>query len=154
MTNRKEKCVFCEIVEGNEFCWKIWENEEFIAFLTPFPNTKGFTVLASKKHLPSDIFDLTTSDFHNLFDAAKKVATLLNESLGTKRTAMIAEGMGINHAHLKLIPLHGISEGSWKAINSNKSEVFESYPGYISSHDGPRVDKRTLDELAEIINNR
>ena len=36
--------IFDDIVSGNMKSWKIWEDEKFLAFLTPFPNTPGFTV--------------------------------------------------------------------------------------------------------------
>ena len=42
--------------------------------------------------------------------AAKKVAKILERGLSVKRVAMVMEGMGINHAHIKLYPLHGLKE--------------------------------------------
>ena len=40
----------------------------------------------------------------------KKVAKLLEEKLNVKRVAVIMEGMGINHVHIKLYPIHGVKE--------------------------------------------
>ena len=33
--------IFDDIVSGKMKSWKIWEDEKFLAFLTPFPNTPG-----------------------------------------------------------------------------------------------------------------
>ncbi|EKE18545.1 MAG: hypothetical protein ACD_9C00301G0007, partial [uncultured bacterium] len=52
------KCVFCEIVSGNMPCHKVWEDENFLAFLSIFPNTEGVTVIIPKKHYSSYVFDL------------------------------------------------------------------------------------------------
>ena len=30
--------IFDDIVSGNMKSWKVWEDEKFLAFLTPFPN--------------------------------------------------------------------------------------------------------------------
>jgi hypothetical protein len=35
---------------------------------------------------------------------------LLDKKLGTMRTALVIEGMEINHVHIKLYPLHGLNE--------------------------------------------
>ncbi|MBW2971045.1 HIT domain-containing protein, partial [Candidatus Woesearchaeota archaeon] len=52
------ECIFCKIVKGEIPCHNIWEDEKHIAFLSIFPNTPGFTVVATKKHYPSYAFDL------------------------------------------------------------------------------------------------
>jgi len=148
----QSECVFCRIVNGQEYGWTIWEDECHIAFLTPFPNTKGFTVVSTKAHLCSDVFLLSESEYLGLMKAAKVVADLLNRGLGTKRAALIAEGMGINHAHVKLIPLFGISN-NWEPNNSIKREVYSTYPGFISSHDGPRASNEDLDKTVMQIKN-
>ena len=147
----RPECLFCAIVADKEPSWTIWEDADHVAFLTPFPNTPGFTVVATKQHGPSDIFALRSPELHALLDAAKEVATLLNAALGTRRTALIAEGMGIDHTHVKLGPLHGIPEGPWQPILSTERRFFERYPGYVSSHDGPRIDDAALESVAERI---
>jgi hypothetical protein len=65
-------------------------------------------------------------------------------------SALIAEGMGIDHAHLKIIPLHGIGK-RWRAIRSDHPEFNSTYQGYVSSHDGPRMRPDELAKLREKI---
>jgi len=38
--------------------WKVWEDEKFLAFLTPFPNTPGFTVVIPKQNPGDYVFSL------------------------------------------------------------------------------------------------
>jgi histidine triad (HIT) family protein len=144
-------CLFCNIVNGEHPSWIIWEDPHHIAFLTPYPNTPGFTVVATKQHLDSNIFNLPNHELHSLIDAAGMVSKLLNTTLDVKRSALIAEGMGINHAHIKLVPLYGIPEGDWEPINSTMDITFTTYPGYVSSHDGPRAENSELDRIANLI---
>nr|WP_233231388.1 HIT family protein [Silvanigrella aquatica] len=43
-------CLFCDFARHKETCFQVWEDEHFMAFLTPYPNTKGFTVVIPKEH--------------------------------------------------------------------------------------------------------
>lgn len=147
-----EDCVFCKIVNGELPCHKIWEDEKHIAFLSIFPNTDGFTVVATKEHYPSYAFDLPDDVLKNIIIAAKKVGKLMDlkmEDVG--RTGLILEGFGVDHVHAKLFPMHGTKIKEWKPIKSNVNKFFEKYEGYISSHDYKREDDKKLAELAKKI---
>lgn len=148
-----EECIFCKIVNGEAHCHKIWEDKKHLAFLSIFPNTEGFSVVITKKHYSSYVFDLPDKVLTDLVIASKKVAKLLDEKLeDVGRTGMIFEGFGIDHAHTKLFPMHGTENvKEWKPIKSNVDKYFEKYEGYISSHDYKRADDTKLKELAEKI---
>ena len=69
--------IFDDIVSGKMKSWKIWEDEKFLAFLTPFPNTPGFTVVIPK-HNPGDyVFSLDDNLYSEMMLAVKKVAGIL-----------------------------------------------------------------------------
>ena len=64
--------------------------------------------------------------YAELMKAAKKVAQLLDKKLNVRRTALIMEGLGVNHAHLKLYPIYGLDkkfEETW----ANERKFFEKY---------------------------
>ena len=144
-------CFFCELIVGRVPARIVWHDRDYIAFLTPFPNTTGFTVVAPKKHLPSYVLSLDPEPYMGLMLAARTVGRLLDHALGTRRTGLIAEGMGIDHAHVKLAPMHGIPEGEWKAIRSTVRTFYDRYQGFIASHDGPAMDEAELDLIADRI---
>jgi len=137
-------CLFCDIISGKEKAWKVYEDDRHLAFLTPFPNTTGFTVLATREHQTSDVLALDEDRYIEFLKTARKLAHKLNQKLRTKRTGLIIEGMGIDHAHIKLIPMHGISDGDWQPILSDKKEYNKDYQGYLSTHDGPRMSDEEL----------
>lgn len=148
----QENCLFCKIVRGEVPCHKIWEDKKHLAFLSIFPNTKGFSVLIPKEHYPSYAFDLSDHVLKNLIIAAKKVARLIDSKLETVgRTGLIFEGFGVDHVHAKLFPMHGTKMKEWKPIKSNVDKYFETYEGYISSHDHKRAEDKDLAELAKKI---
>lgn len=141
-----EYCVFCDIVNGKEPCFCIWEDEKSMAFLSIYPNTTGFTVVVPKKHFSSYLFEAPQYIINELMKAAKKVSKILESALSVNRCAVIFEGYGVNHLHTKLIPLHGVSK-EWHPIVKKSNKFFSSYEGYVSTHDCERMSD---DELFKI----
>lgn len=149
-----ENCIFCKIINHELPHHLIDSNDDFMAFLTIFPNTLGATVVIPKKHYSSYAFDLDDGVLSDLVLYTKKVAKKLDgffEDVG--RTAMVFEGFGVDHVHAKLFPMHGTKQvhENWQAVNSNVDKYFEQYEGYISSHDFQRADDSELAKLAEKI---
>lgn len=67
------------------------------------------------------------------------------------RVGLIMEGTGIDHAHIKLVPMHGteyLKHGAWKQMLSDKEFWFDKYEGWISSSSGPMADPQELQKLA------
>lgn len=148
------ECIFCKIVGGKEPAHKIWEDKKHLAFLSIFPNTEGFSVVVTKKHYPSYIFDVQDEVLKEIIFATREVAKLLDAKLeDVGRTGMIFEGFGVDHLHAKLFPMHGTKTKNWNPIKSNIDKYFEKYEGYISSHDCGRAEDLQLTELAEKIRN-
>ena len=69
--------IFDDIVSGKMKSWKIWEDEKFLAFLTPFPNTPGFTVVIPKQNPGDYVFSLDDNLYSEMMLAVKKVAGIL-----------------------------------------------------------------------------
>ena len=149
MAASKPDCLFCKIVAGELPNYTVWEDGRHLAFLTPYPNTEGFTVLITKDHYDSYFAELPGDVLADFMRAAATVAKRLDakfEDVG--RTGLMLEGFGINHIHAKLAPMHG-TKGDWTPRPSSIDTYFDSYPGYISSHDGPEADGDALQQLAD-----
>ncbi|WPB59163.1 HIT family protein [Xylophilus sp. GOD-11R] len=147
----KFECVFCRIAAGRAPSHRIWESDTVMAFLSLHPNTEGFTVVATKAHHPSYLFDMKETAFIDLVTSAKKVGKMLDQAFDdVGRTACIMEGFGVDHAHIKLFPMHG-TQGPWRPIKSKVDKFFATYEGYVSSHDHQRADDDQLRMLAERI---
>lgn len=147
------ECIFCRIIKGEIPSHKIYEDDDYLAFLSIFPNTKGFSVVVPKKHYSSYFADLPDEVLCGLAKTAKKVAKLLDSKLeDVGRTALIFEGFGVDHIHAKLFPMHGTSKAdTWEPIKSDVKKYFDQYEGYVSSHDHERADDEELKELAKKI---
>ena len=53
--------LFAKLIRGEIPQWRVWEDSTHVAFLTPFPNSPGLTVLIPRRHLSSDIFRFVDS---------------------------------------------------------------------------------------------
>lgn len=150
----KGQCVFCGIVSGDVKTSNIfWEDNEFMAFLSIDPNTEGFSCVISKQHYGGDVLKMPDIVLQKFIIATKKVASILEnyfEDVG--RVGLIMEGTGIDHAHIKLVPMHGteyLKKGEWKQVLSGKEFWFPTYEGWISSGGGPLADAGKLKTLAD-----
>lgn len=148
------ECIFCKIAQGAVPSHKIWEDEKHLAFLTIFPNTEGFSVVISKEHNPSYIFANADEVITGITHAAKEVALKLDRAFNdVGRTGLIFEGMGVDHLHAKLFPMHGTKTEEWRQHKSAVDKYFARYEGYMSTHDYVRADDTVLAALAEKIRN-
>jgi len=144
----EEETVFHKIVKGEIPCYKVWEDEKHLAFLSIFPNTEGVTVVVPKKYAPSYFAECPDEVVADLIIAAKKVAKLLDEKLGdVGRTGLVLEGFGVNYLHAKLFPFHGTKSDEWRAIRSTERKYFEKYQGFICSND---YEKASDEELLRV----
>lgn len=145
-----QDCIFCKIVRKEIPSEIIYEDKEVIAFLDINPNVEGMTLVIPKKHFESYIFNMQDEEYCKLLKAAKKVAKLLDKALKVKRTAMVMEGLGVNHAHIKLYPIHGL-EKEFEEIWGKEKIFFDKYKGYITTQLGPKVEPEKLKKTAEKI---
>jgi histidine triad (HIT) family protein len=145
-----ENCVFCKIIKGEIKAVKLWEDDKFVAILDAYPNTSGMTLVLTREHYGSDVFDLPAAFYSEFLLAGKKVAKMLEIGLDVKRVALVAEGTGVNHAHLKLYPLRGLTE-KFQEIWMKEQVFFEKYNGYLSTQLGPPADPKELERQADTI---
>lgn len=146
-------CIFCDIVNGKSPCFKIWENDDFLAFFDIFPNTKGQTIVVPKKHYDSDLFTIDDGKFYKeYFLSVQEVVNLLKKWLWVSRVWMVMEGMGVNHLHVKLYPLRWLSE-EWKPTVVQNEIFFSQYEWYLSTQPGPKANMEDLGALqTQVVN--
>jgi histidine triad (HIT) family protein len=98
-------CIFCKIVAGTIPSQAIRSNASFLAILDAFPVTLGQTVVMTRDHESSYIFELDDGLLHELVQFARETAQALDRALESSRCIVVAEGLEIDHAHLKLYPV-------------------------------------------------
>jgi histidine triad (HIT) family protein len=97
--------IFSKIAKGEIPCYKVLEDENYLAFLDIFPVAKGHVVVIPKKETDY-IFDLSDKDLSGLVLFAKKVAVAMEKVLPCKRIGVAVLGLEVPHAHIHLVPLN------------------------------------------------
>ena len=148
-TQNLQPTLFDKIIAGEIPAYFVWEDEQFVAFLTPFANTPGATVVVPRQNPGDYAFNLDDQQLAGLMIATKKVAKLLEKALDVQRVAMVFEGEAVPHVHTKLYPMHHMDAD--RSNNPKQTVFFPTYPGYVSSIEGPKMDDTQLKEIQQRI---
>lgn len=97
--------IFSKIIAGEIPCFKVAENQHFIAFLDISPLKKGHMLVVPKVEVDY-LFDLEASEYTALMNFAKRVAVAIKSSIECKRVSMHVIGLEVPHAHIHLIPIN------------------------------------------------
>ncbi len=116
--------IFTKIVKGEIQCYKIAEDENFLAFLDVNPNAKGHTLCIPKQEI-NKIFDIEDDLYIGLMKFAKKIAISIEKTIPCKRIGMAVIGLEVPHAHVHLIPLNEMDEMRFQNKVSLAKEEFE-----------------------------
>lgn len=117
--------VFTKIVQGEIPCYKIAEDDKFLAFLDVNPNAKGHTLCIPKQEI-NKIFDIEDDLYLGLMQFSKKIAVALEKAVPCKRVGMAVIGLEVPHAHVHLIPLNEMDEMRFQNKVSLSKEEFEA----------------------------
>ena len=101
--------LFTRIINGEIPCYKIAENDLFIAFLDILPVAKGHTLVVPKKEIDY-IFDLPNEELEALNLFAKEVARKIQTVIPCKKIGISVIGLEVPHAHMHLIPINHIHD--------------------------------------------
>ncbi len=94
-------CIFCKIVKGQIPCYKVYEDEDFLAFLDINPQSAGHTQVIPKKHYRW-VWDVSNAGEY--FEVAKKVAKALSQAFDTDFILSKIVGDEVHHAHIWVFP--------------------------------------------------
>jgi histidine triad (HIT) family protein len=116
--------IFTRIVQGEIPCYKIAENEHYMAFLDVNPLVKGHTLVIPKQE-QDYLFDLEDDSFVGLHLFAKEVAIQLKKHIACKRIGVAVIGLEVPHAHIHLIPLNEMEDINFKRkkLSSSPEEL-------------------------------
>ena len=117
--------IFTKIVNGEIPCYKIAEDENFLAFLDVNPNAKGHTLCIPKQEIDK-IFEIEDDLYIGLMQFSKKIAIALEKTVPCLRVGMAVVGLEVPHAHVHLIPLNEMDEMRFQNKVSMTKEEFQA----------------------------
>ncbi|MEK7461812.1 MAG: HIT domain-containing protein [Patescibacteria group bacterium] len=94
-------CIFCKIVKGEIPSYKVYEDENFLAFLDINPQSPGHTQIITKKHYRW-VWD--TPNAGKYFEVVQKIAKAQQKAFGTDFILSRIIGDEVEHAHIWVFP--------------------------------------------------
>jgi len=101
--------IFSRIVAGEIPCYKVAENEEFLAFHDAFPLVKGHILVVPKTET-DNILDLDRELYLRFFDFSRNIALAIEKAIPCKKVGIAVVGLEGPHAHIHLIPLQSMDD--------------------------------------------
>ena len=97
--------IFTKIVNSEIPCYRIAENDKFLAFLDINPLAKGHSLVIPKQETDY-IFDLQDDLLAEMMVFAKKVALAIESVVPCNRIGLAVLGLEVPHAHIHLVPIN------------------------------------------------
>ncbi|HRD37619.1 MAG TPA: HIT domain-containing protein [Bacteroidia bacterium] len=118
--------IFTRIINGEIPCYKVAENESYLAFLDINPLTKGHTLVIPKVEVDY-IFDLDDPIYLGLMAFSKSVAEAIKKSVKYNRISLQVIGLEVPHAHVHLIPITNMHDCNFSntKLQLSKEEFLE-----------------------------
>jgi len=109
--------IFSKIVNGEIPCYKVAEDEDYLAFLDIFPLVRGHVLVIPKVEIDY-LFDLDDQKYIGLMRFTKRIALALKKAIPCKKVGVAVLGLEVPHAHIHLVPLNSESD-----INFSKPKL-------------------------------
>tara|TARA_Y100000034_G_scaffold106593_1_gene135428 strand:+ start:1771 stop:2175 length:405 start_codon:yes stop_codon:yes gene_type:complete len=103
-----DNCIFCKIIKGEIPSAKVYEDDDFLAFLDISPANQGHTLVIPKKHIETYV-EGDDETLSRLSLVAKKIAKNINQKLECHGYNILinnheAAGQEVFHLHMHIIP--------------------------------------------------
>ncbi len=115
--------IFTKIINKEIPCYKIAENDQFIAFLDINPNAKGHTLCVPKQEI-NKVFDMPEKLYLDLMRFSREVAIALEKTVPCKRVGVSVIGLEVPHVHVHLIPLNDMKQMTFQhKVTQSEAEL-------------------------------
>lgn len=101
--------IFAKIIRGEAPCYKVYEDEDVLAFLDLFPQSRGHTLVIPKQAAARNLLDIDADNLCKVTLATQKVARAVAEELAPAGI-QIAQfngapaGQTVFHIHFHIVP--------------------------------------------------
>ena len=101
-------CLFCKIIAGEIPCFKLFENDETLAFMDINPANEGHALVIPKEHA-TDVYTVSDAAIAATVATAKKIAAAVDKTLNPDGLNLLqcngpAAAQSVFHFHMHVLP--------------------------------------------------
>ena len=101
-------CIFCKIVSGDIPCFKLYEDEQTLAFMDINPANEGHALVIPKQHA-ADVHAVSDDMIAATVISAKKIAAAIDKTLQPEGLNLLqcngpAAAQSVLHFHMHVLP--------------------------------------------------
>lgn len=101
--------IFTKIINGEIPCFKVAENNQFLAFLDINPVAKGHVLVIPKLEVDY-IFDIEDELLAQFMQFSKSVAKKIKIAFPCEKVGVTVIGLEVPHAHIHLVPMNKMDD--------------------------------------------
>ena len=114
-------CIFCKILAGEIPSYKLYEDENVLAFLDITQGTKGHTLIIPKEHI-KNVYELDEETASNIFKVVPKIANALKAAFNPIGLNIVNNNekplQSVFHFHIHFIPRYEDDGMTLSTINN------------------------------------
>jgi histidine triad (HIT) family protein len=101
--------IFAQIIRGEAPCYKLYEDEDVLAFLDVFPQSFGHTLVIPKRSAARNMLDIDTDSLSKVMAVVQQLTAVLVAEL-TPAGVQVAQfngalaGQTVFHIHVHIVP--------------------------------------------------
>ncbi len=122
-------CVFCKIIAGDIPAFKVYENDDTIAFMDINPLHPGHVLVIPREH-SANVYEVSDEAIAAAARTARRVALAVNavvdpDGLNVLQCNGPAAGQTVFHFHMHVLPRR-LDDGAalnWEVIPGNMEEI-------------------------------
>lgn len=108
MAEYDTNCIFCQIAQGKINAYKIYEDNQVLAFLDTNPKSMGHALVIPKAH-HNNFLTTPKETMHKVYDVAQKIGQADMNGLGAVGINILTNcyepaGQSVMHFHVHVIP--------------------------------------------------
>ena len=121
--------IFARIIRGEAPCFKIYEDDDVLAFLDLYPQSQGHTLVIPKRSAAVNVLDVDTGALCQVMTVAQRltraiVAELEPDGVQLAQFNGAAAGQTVFHLHVHIVPRYrGQGMGIHAAREADRGEL-------------------------------
>jgi diadenosine tetraphosphate (Ap4A) HIT family hydrolase len=112
--------VFSAIIDGQLPGRFVWEDDEFVGFLTIAPITPGHTLVVPRKEI-DHWQDVDAETFARLNGVAQKIGQAVRQVWDAPRAGLLIAGLEVSHLHVHVFPAFTMGNFDISSADPNPS---------------------------------